>query len=106
MIKTGETMSVPTTVSFLCDVLFILTVVTGFSSGVVPLIDFCLVLLLLLGVAEITSEVSSFCSTTTEAAPFLFEGTSDGPICSMVDAPSLPAEKELASSQNAYCNTI
>jgi hypothetical protein len=86
-------MSVPATVSFWIDVLFSLTVVTEFSFGVVPLVDFCFVLLLLLGVAEITSEVSKFCSTTTEAAPFLFEGTSDGLTFSTVDAPSLSVEK-------------
>ena len=97
-------MSVPTSVSFWSDVLFSLTVVTGFSFRAAPLVDFCFVLLLLLGVTEITSEVSEFCSTTTEAAPFLFEGTSDGAIFSIADVPSLPAGNESASSQNAYCN--
>lgn len=87
-------MSVPTSVSFWTDVLFSLTVVTELSSRVVLLIDFCFVLFLLLGVSEITSELSVFCSTTTEAPPFLFEGTSDRPICSTDDARSLPVERK------------
>jgi hypothetical protein len=83
--------SVPTSVSFWTEVLLSLTSVAEFSSTVVLLTDFCFVLLLLLlVVSEITSELSVFCSTTIEAPPLRFDGTSEGLAFSTGEFSSLP----------------
>lgn len=98
-VKISQQMCIPATVSFWTTVLLSLTLVTEISSRVVFLLDFCFVLLLfLLGVSEIISELSSFCSTTTEAPPFLFKGASKGLTSSTDDFPSSPAERKQACS--------
>jgi hypothetical protein len=69
--------------------------VTEFNSTVVFLTDFCVVLLLfLLGVSEITSELSVFSSTTIEAPPFRFDATSEGLTFPTGEFSSLPVEND------------
>jgi hypothetical protein len=55
---------------------------------------YVVLLLFLLGVSEITSELSVFSSTTIEAPPFRFDGTSEELTFPTGEFSSLPVEND------------